>query len=346
MVDSLPRAKKAYIDKQNKIEIYKLIQYQHKEFNWSIDLMCEITNVSRSAYYKWLKSKPSSKQLEDNRIVEKIKEISSSNNSLFGTMNMYYTLRNLGFKCGHNRVYRLMCINDIQSVYRRKPHSTYVKSTPEYTEENVLNRDFNTTGPNEKWCTDVTEIKVPVTGEKLYISPMLDLYDRFPVALEVSERNDSYLANTTLENAHSKYPEGHPLVHSDRGSSYTRAVYRKKIEEYGMSQSMSRVSRCIDNGPCEGFQGQFKDILFILYPNIRTKEEMIEAIYGTLDYYINKYPQKRLKGKTCGQVRSESIQSKQENKEYEQYPIKKANRYIKFWQEIEEKKQRALQQCI
>lgn len=70
-----------------------------------------------------------------------------------------------------------------------------------------------------------------------------------------------------------------------------------------MIQSMSRVSRCIDNAPCEGFQGMFKDILFILYPNIHSKEEMIEAIYGTLDYYINEYPQKRFKGKTCGQIR-------------------------------------------
>ena len=70
---------------------------------------------------------------------------------------------------------------------------------------------------------------------------------------------------------------------------------------------MSRVSRCIDNGVCEGFQGQFKDILFILYPKIETKEQMIEAIYGTLDYYINHYPQKRLKGKTCGQVRIEAM---------------------------------------
>lgn len=67
-----------------------------------------------------------------------------------------------------------------------------------------------------------------------------------------------------------------------------------------MTQSMSRVSRCIDNGPCESFQVRFKDILFVLYPNIKNKEEMKELIKETLDYYINHYTQKRLKGKTCG----------------------------------------------
>ena len=61
--------------------------------------------------------------------------------------------------------------------------------------QNILNRDFNTTGPNQKWCTDVTEVKIPTTGEKLFISPMIDLYDRFPVSLEISDKNDALLAD-------------------------------------------------------------------------------------------------------------------------------------------------------
>ena len=229
------------------------------------------------------------------RFTARIKEISNSNNSLFGTMTMYYTLRNEGYGCGHNRVYQLMCINDIKSSYRRRSWYKFTKPNA----ENILNRGFNTTGPNQKWCTDVTDIKVPRTGEKLFISPMIDLYDRFPVSLEVSDKNDTILANQTLDNAHDAYSEATPLIHSDRGFAYTRQVYKSKLNEYGMSQSMSRVSKWIDNGVCEGFQGQFKDMLFILYPNISSKDEMREAIKGTLDY-INHYAQKRLRGKTCG----------------------------------------------
>ena len=338
MIEGLPKAKRAYYEHYNKIQDYILIKELHEsEDGWNISFMCKQLEISRPAYYKWLNSTPSQKQLEDERIVEKIKEIAESNNSLFGAMNMYYVLKNqYGFSCGHNRVYRLMCINNIKSVYRKKSKSTYVESTPEETAENILNRDFNADKPNEKWCTDVTEIKVPGTDEKLYISPIIDLYDNYPIALEVSLRNDAILANNALEAAHNKYPDANPLLHSDRGSAYTRTVYKNILESYGMIHSMSRVGRCIDNGPCESFQGRFKDILSILYPNIRSVEEMKSAIEGTLDYYINHCPQKRFNGKTCGQIREEAL--KTDNPVA--YPIKQANRYIKYWKEIEEKQQR------
>ena len=344
MIDGLVKAKQAYYTRYNRIVDYQLIKEFHEsEEKWDIAFICKHLKISRAAYYKWLNSTPTKKQCEDERILVRIKEIAESNNFLFGAMNMYYKLRyNYHFTCGHNRVYRIMCINNIKSSYRRSSRYIYAKTTPEETAENVLKRDFNADKPNEKWCTDVTEIKVPTTGEKLYISPVLDLYDRYPVGFAVSERNDTELANATLEMSHNVYPDAMPLYHSDRGFQYTRTVFKRKLEEYGMTQSMSRVARCIDNGPCEGFQGLFKDILFILYPNIKSKEEMIRAIYGTLDYYINEYPQKRYKGMTCGQVRKEALQAS----EPVVYPIKQASKYIKFWTAIEQKKQRILQQAM
>lgn len=104
---------------------------------------------------------------------------------------------------------------------------------------------------------------------------MLDLYDNYLVALEISERNDGHLANETLISAQNKYPKATPLVHIDRGFGYTRRAYKSMLESYGMTQSMSRVSKCIDNGPCKAFQGRFKDMLFILYPNIQSKTHWI-----------------------------------------------------------------------
>jgi hypothetical protein len=83
-------------------------------------------------------------------------------------------------------------------------------------------------------------------------------------------------------------------------------------------------------------------MLFILYPNIKSKEEMIQAIYGMLDYYIKDYPQKRYKGKTCGRIRKEALQTSIPII----YPIKQANKYIKFWAIIEQKKQCILQQTM
>ncbi|MGL5353606.1 MAG: IS3 family transposase [Clostridium sp.] len=344
MIEGLPKAKQAYYNHCDRIVDYKLMKelYELKE-GWSISFMCKHLTISRAAYYKWLNSTSSERKIEDERILAKIKEIADSNNSLFGVVKMHSTLRDkYDFTCGHNRVYRIMCINDISSSYRRVGKYKYIKSIPQETVENKLGRNFNSDNPNEKWCTDVTEIKVPTTGEKLYISPIIDLYDRYPVGFSVSERNDTALTDAALEKAHNAYPHSKPLYHSDRGFQYTRTVFKTKLESYGMTQSMSRVARCIDNGPCEGFQGFFKDMLFILYPNIHTKEDMIRAIYGTLDYYINKYPQKRFNGKTCGQVRAEAIQTSSPVI----YPIKQAKRYKKFWEEIERKKQKALKQAM
>ena len=260
MIDGLVKAKRTYYSRYNRIVDYELIKELHEsDEKWDISFMCRNLKISRASYYKWLNSTPTEKQLEDERILTQIKEIAKSNNSLFGTMKMYYTLRNkYHFTCGHNRVYRIMCINEIKSSYRRSSSYTYIKSTPEETAKNVLKRDFNSEKPNQKWCTDVTEIKVPATGEKLYISPVLDLYDRYPVGFAVSEHNNTALTDAALEMAHNAYPDAAPIYHSDRGFQYTRTVFKTKLESYGMTQSMSRVSKCIDNGPCEGFQGIFK----------------------------------------------------------------------------------------
>lgn len=339
VIESLPKAKRIYLEKQNRIIDYKLIKELHEEEDYDINFMCKELGIGRASYYKWLNKKPSQREIENEKLLKTIKEVAASNNSLFGSYTMTNYIRNQhNLSYNHKRVYRLMCINDIVSNYRRKSSYNYQKSTPETTSENILNRDFNCDHINTKWATDITEIKVPLSNEKLYISPILDLSDRFPVALEVSERNDTILTDRVLDKAHESYPEATPLLHSDRGFQYTRSVYKNKLESYGMTQSMSRVSKCIDNGPCEQYQGQLKDILSVLYPNVRTKEELIEAIYKTNDYYINYYPQRRFKGKTAGQVRKEALAN--ENKA--DYPIKPNQKYIKYWNHIEELKTKSL----
>ncbi len=121
---SLPKAKRLYLIRKQKIKDYSLIQSLHENRNWPINEMCSIMGISRSAYYKWLHSSPSPKQLdkqhEDERITSRIKEISNSNNSLFGTMTMYYTLRNEGYRCGHNRVYRLSFWHNDHVLHSKK----------------------------------------------------------------------------------------------------------------------------------------------------------------------------------------------------------------------------------
>ncbi|MBR3311470.1 MAG: IS3 family transposase [Solobacterium sp.] len=331
MVEGLPKARRIAVKKANKAHIYQLID-DHKD--WGIRWICELLDVSRAAYYKWKKRKPSERDLENERLLEKIRAVAESNNSLFGKLAMTdhinTHLEEGELRVNHKRVYRLMCINRIHSCRPRYRRSSWLKSTPEQVAENILNRDFHADRPNEKWCTDITEKKIPGTKSKIFISTIIDLYDRYPVGIAVSKRNDAALVNRTLENAVNANPDARPLFHSDRGFQYTRKVFKSRLEDLGITQSMSRVSRCIDNGPMEGFQGILKDLIDVLYPDVCSCEAMEKAVYDSFDYYINEYPQHRFKGKTAGEVRREALSTEVPV----DYPIPKNNRILEFWNRI------------
>lgn len=159
-----------------------------------------------------------------------------------------------GTNYSRNRVYRLMRVLGIQSVVRKKKKK-YTYSTPETTAENVLKRDFSSAKPNEKWVTDVTEFKwyEGVVVRKLYLSAILDLYDRSIVAYCVSRRNDNKLVFDTFDLAMRKNPNATPIFHSDRGFQYTSKMFQMKLRQQQMEQSMSRVGCCIDNGQSRAF---------------------------------------------------------------------------------------------
>ena len=119
-----------------------------------------------------------------------------------------------------------MCVN---GIYTSKPrfHKTYhyKASRPEETSANILHRDFNANKPNEKWCTDITEEKIPGTSQKIYLCTIFDLYDRFPVGYALSKRNDVALVNAALAAAWQREPNSHAILHSDRGFQFTRADF-------------------------------------------------------------------------------------------------------------------------
>lgn len=150
---------------------------------------------------------------------------------------------------------------DIKSTIKYANNGcTRNSNNPQYIAENLLNREFHADKPNEKWLTDVTEFKwyEGIEVHKVYLSAILDLYDRRIVAYMVRDRNDNSLVFDTVDKAIAENPDAHPLFHSDRGFQYTNRVFHSKLEKAGMTQSMSRVAKCIDNGPMEGFWGIIK----------------------------------------------------------------------------------------
>jgi len=188
-----------------------------------------------------------------------------------------------------------MDILHLKSVCRKKKYN-YIKSTPEVTAENILNRDFHADKPNEKWLTDVTEFKYYVGTEvrKLYLSAIFDLYDRRIVAYRIGTNNNNQLVFDTFDDAIKVNPGAHPLFHSDRGFQYTSKLFHAKLEAANMRQSMSRVGHCIDNGPMEGFWGILKSEMYYLH-KFGSNDELTVAIENYITFYNTRRYQRRLR---------------------------------------------------
>ena len=275
---------------------YIAIQYLSRTEKYPIDKLCSKLHICRSAYYKWLKRNPSKHQKENEQLVKWIKELYEEQNGILGYRQMTITVNRI-HETNYNkkRVRRLMQILHLQSVCRKKKYN-YIKSTPEVTAENVLNREFYADAPNEKWLTDVTEFKyyVGVEVKKLYLSAILDLYDRRIVAYKIGTSNNNQLVFETFDEALQNNPNAHPLFHSDRGFQYTNKTFHSKLMKAGMRQSMSRVGRCIDNGPMEGYWGILKSEMYYL-KKFTSQEELTKALEDYILFYNTKRYQLKLK---------------------------------------------------
>ena len=264
---------------------YIAIRYMNEAEHYPILKLCTAEHIARSAYYKWLKRTPSHSQQVNEQLVEWIRQHYEERNGILGYRQMTIVI-NREHNCHYNkkRIYRLMNILHLKSVTRVK--KTYIPSTPQITAENILNRDFHADKPNEKWLTDVTEFKYYVGSnvKKLYLSAILDLYDRRIVAYKIGDSNNNHLVFSTFDEAVEHNPDAHPIFHSDRGFQYTNKVFHQKLVDAGMIQSMSRVGRCIDNGPMEGWWGILKSEMYYLR-KFTDKNELLSAIEEYISYY-------------------------------------------------------------
>lgn len=197
-----------------------------------------------------------------------------------------------------------MKIENLQAVIRRKK-KTYIPSTPQITAENILNRNFEASEINKKWLTDVTEFKYG-NGQKAYLSAIFDLGDRSVVSYVLSHKNNNPLVFNTFDLAIKNNPEASPLFHSDRGFQYTSPIFKAKLEQAGCIQSMSRVSRCIDNGPMEGFWGILKSEMYFL-TKFQTYNELEEAIDEYIYFYNYERYQSKLNGLAPKEFRNQAV---------------------------------------
>ena len=272
--------------------IYLCVQEMHSD-GYAITEICDILGLNRSSYYKWTHRIKSSSELENEALLHDIGMIYAEHNGTYGYRRIADEY-NVTHEKKYNlkRFYRLVHIVGLLAVIRRK-RPAYQRSTPEVTAENILNRDFTANAVNEKWCTDVTEMKYGSEGEKAYLSAILDLKGKDIVSFAIGKHNNNQLVFDTFDLAIQKYLDAHPLFHSDRGFQYTSKLFKAKLDKQEMQQSMSRVGRCIDNGPMEGFWGILKcEMYYLNY--FDTYEELASAIEQFIHYYNHQRRQHRL----------------------------------------------------
>ncbi|WP_375199824.1 IS3 family transposase [Bacillus sp. RS11] len=277
---------------QNK---YRAIQELHAKENLPVILLCDIAGLSRAAYYKWLQRTPTDRELENKAILQDIQAIFRQVEGIYGYRRMTLNInRKYNKKFNHKRIYRLMQISGLQSVIRRK-RKRYVSSPAQHVAENRLNREFTASKPNEKWVTDVTEFKLG-NGKKAYLSAILDLYDGSIISYVLGHSNNNELVFKTFDLAMLTLKDGEqPLLHSDRGYQYTSHGFKRRIDGAEMIHSMSRVGKCIDNGPMESFWGTLKCEKYYLH-KYQTFEALQQAIEDYIQFYNNDRYQERLNG--------------------------------------------------
>jgi putative transposase len=281
------------------------VDYYH-ELGYPVGRVCEELGIARSAYYKYKNRVKPEKEKQDELLCSLINEYHTTFDGILGYRRMTMFINRLNqTSYSEGYIHRLMSYLGITArIRRKKVNRKRVK--PDYVKENILARDFTAEKPNEKWLTDVTEFSIPGDSRKLYLSPIMDLFDNSIVEYELSFRNNNRLVFKMFDRAILNNPVAKPIFHSDRGFQYTNSVFESKIDQAQMQQSMSRVGKCVDNGPMEGFFGVLKTEMFY-GKSFNSMKDLISRINKYIKFYNEKRFQKRLKCLAPMEYRSQAL---------------------------------------
>ena len=266
--------------------------------------LLKLAKIARSTFYYHLNNL--NKEDKYKELKDEIFSIFHENKGRYGYRRITLELKNRGYKINHKTVARLMRIMGLKSVQRPKRRYSSYKGTVGKIADNLLKRDFKADKPNEKWATDITEFKV--NNEKLYLSPIVDLFNGEIVSFNLSRHPVFHQIVDMLEKAFNKIPDNTNLIlHSDQGWQYQMKQYQSLLEKKGIRQSMSRKGNCLDNSLAENFFGILKSELYYIkekeYKNI---EELEKDIIEYIEYYNNRRIKSKLKGMSPVQYREHS----------------------------------------
>ena len=227
---------------------------------FSLSILVSVAQISRSTYYYHAKQQTRPDKYAE--VKNGIAVIYHENKGRYGYRRITAELHRQGFRLNHKTVQRLMKGLGLVCRVRMKKYKSY-KGEVGKTAPNLLKRNFEAEKPNQKWVTDVTEFNL--FGQKLYLSPILDLCSRDIVSYSISDKPVLSMVTEMLGKAFVKIPDGTNLIlHSDQGWQYQHKQYQRMLRKKEIRQSMSRKGNCLDNAVIENFFGLLKSELFYL----------------------------------------------------------------------------------
>jgi putative transposase len=263
--------------------IFSFIE-QHKQ-DWPVTVLCDALGVSPQGFYAWRQRPTSAQQQRRDVLLVQIRAVHAEVKQCYGSPRMAKELQAKGVPCCVNTVARLMHDNDIRSKTARKFRNTTDSNHPLPVAENVLDRQFAASGPNEKWVADITYI--PTREGWLYLAVVEDLYSRMVVGWSMADHMQSRLVVDALAMAvQRRLPEEGLLAHSDRGSQYASDHYQRLLGAHGIECSMSGVGQCWDNAPMESFFASLKKEL-VHHEDYQSRAEARTSIVEYIEMFYN-----------------------------------------------------------
>lgn len=264
---------------------YRFIQVEKAAY--PVEVLCRVLTVARSGFYAWCR-RPTSARVQQNQwLMTHIRACYQASRGRYGSPRIHQDLQAQGFRVGRHRVARLMRLQDIRSVSRRRIWRARAGVPPEGAAANILRREFAATRPNEKWAGDITYVSTRQGW--LYVAVLMDLYSRRIVGWAMDEQATTTLTLSALEMALQQraVPLG-LLHHSDRGSQYGAVAYQQRLAACGIQCSMSRPGNCWDNAVVESFFATLKTELLVPAHPYPTRQDVRTAIFEYVEGFYNR----------------------------------------------------------
>lgn len=252
--------------------------------------MCLVLKVSRSGYYKWLLAIPSKRKLYQDFLKTEIKQVYQASKCRYGSPRITKELNMKGIQASQPLVAKLMRIEQIRSIVKKKYRAT-TNSSHHYTVvENKLNREFKVGEKNKVWVSDITYISTKEGW--MYLTTVIDLFDRKVVGWALSETmkaKDTTIAAFKMATINRPLTESKELIfHSDRGVQYACDDFKKVLQQHKIiTQSMSRKANCWDNAVAESFFKTLKTEL-IYHHRYLTKQQAALSVFEYIETWYNK----------------------------------------------------------